>query len=106
MVSDLIYQHLNYTITLDNPGITSNASNFMMENEELLAGDPDVAQLHTRETRTGDVNENTPLIDEADSLLHQQPVYVTDSRPKWRKPSVSDYGLRQQRQEQLSNLQT
>ncbi|KZN91041.1 putative membrane protein [Penicillium chrysogenum] len=60
----------------------------MMENEELLAGDPDVAQLHTRETRTGDVNENTPLIDEADSLLHQQPVYVTDSRPKWRKPSI------------------
>lgn len=77
----------------------------MMENEELLAGDPDVAQLHTQETRTGDVNENTPLIDESGSLLHQQPVYATDSRPKWRKPSVSDYGLRQQRQEQLSNLQ-
>ena len=106
MTLDLIYQHLNYTIILDNPEITANATNFIMENEQLFAGDPDVAQLHIRETRTEGVNENTPLIDESGRLLHQQPVYATDNRPKWRKPSVSDYGSRQLRQEQLSNMET
>ncbi|OQE12352.1 hypothetical protein PENVUL_c001G07867 [Penicillium vulpinum] len=59
-----------------------------MENEELFAGEPDIAQLLTRETRTEDVNETTPLIDEADSLLHQPPPYLTNSQPKWRNPSI------------------
>ncbi|CAI7646331.1 unnamed protein product [Penicillium glandicola] len=59
-----------------------------MENEELFAGEPDVVQLGTRETRTEDVNENTPLIDEADGLLHPQPSYLAENWPKWRRPSI------------------
>lgn len=79
---------------LENPGITANVTNSIMENEEIFAGDPDVAQLHTRETRrTERVNENTPLITEADGLLRQKPSYLGDNWPKWRRPSVSDYEL-------------
>lgn len=61
-----------------------------MENEELFAGD-DVPPMHPQETRrVEDVNENTPLILETDGLLHRQPVNLTDDRPKWRRPSVSE----------------
>lgn len=62
-----------------------------MENEELFVGEPDIAPMHNRVTRRAeDVNENTPLVHEADGLLQQQPFYLTDNRPKWRRPSVSE----------------
>ncbi|KAJ5850809.1 hypothetical protein N7455_010665 [Penicillium solitum] len=59
-----------------------------MENEELFAGEPDVAPMSTRETRPEDANENTPLIDEADGLLYRQNSHLTDNRPKWRRASI------------------
>lgn len=82
---------IKYAVILQNPGNTLNVTNSTMENEELFAGDPDVAPMSTRETRTEDMNENTPLIDEADGLLYRQHSHLTDDRPKWRRASVSDY---------------
>ncbi|KAJ5441887.1 Major facilitator superfamily domain general substrate transporter [Penicillium cf. griseofulvum] len=60
-----------------------------MENEQLFAGEPDIAQMRPPDTSPpAYVNETTPLIDEADGLLHQHPTHLTDDRPKWRRPSI------------------
>lgn len=77
-----------------------------MENEELFAGEPaiDAQQLARGEQRTVGVTKNTPLqvhteplladddLDEERPLHDEQPNEV-DSRPRWRRPHVSDDGL-------------
>jgi hypothetical protein len=76
---------------LKHSGIT-NVTDFIMENEQFFAGEPDIAQMRPPDSLPpAYVNETTPLIDEADGLLHQHPTHLTDDRPKWRRPSVSGY---------------
>jgi len=59
-----------------------------MENEELFAGEPEVdAQVRARERR--EVTETTRLLPESNAVSNQQPFYLTDTRPRWRRPSVS-----------------
>jgi hypothetical protein len=60
-----------------------------MENEELFANEPEVdAQVRAGEPSQR-VTENTRLLSESDAISHQQPFYLTDTRPQWRRPSVS-----------------
>lgn len=59
-----------------------------MENEELFAGEPEVdAQMRARE-RT-EATETSRLLSQPDAISHGQPLYLTDTRPKWRRASVS-----------------
>jgi hypothetical protein len=79
-----------------------------MENEELFAREPEIdARVCARVARatrpTADATENTPLIDGTDGGLHQQPYDLTDNRPQWRRPSVSDHEAAPKLQEHMSN---
>jgi hypothetical protein len=59
-----------------------------MENEELFAGEPEAdAQVCARERE--EVTETTRLLSGSNEVSDQRPFYLTDTRPQWRRPSVS-----------------
>lgn len=77
-----------------------------MENEELFAGEPafDTQQLMQDPRHAAIVSKNTPLRVHTEPLLadgdsddewpqYTPPVRDADSRPRWRRPHVSDPGL-------------
>ncbi|CAI7589657.1 unnamed protein product [Penicillium bialowiezense] len=58
-----------------------------MENEELFAGEPEVdAQMRAREIT--EATETSRLLSQPDAVSYGQPLYLTDTRPKWRRASI------------------
>jgi hypothetical protein len=60
-----------------------------MENEEFFAAEPEVDAL-VRARERSEVTETSRLLPASDEASHEQPYYLTDTRPQWRRPSVSD----------------
>lgn len=75
-----------------------------MENEALFAAEPEVdAQVRARTRRTEEVTENTPLIAEINTPLHGPSIPISDAWLQWRRPSVSEYKIAMNLQEQMSD---